>query len=74
MKYNKDMTIEDIERDLLNFTKTKSQYAKLFLPKVEKMDDEPHKYRVVIPSESSVIAHGSKTPEAPASETGVPNI
>ena len=71
LKYNKDMTIEDIERDLLNFTKTKSQYAKLFLPKVEKMDDEPHKYRVVIPSESSVIAHGSKTPEAPASETGI---
>lgn len=71
LAYNKDMTIEDIERDLLNFTITKGQYAKFFIPKVEKLDDEPHKYKIVIPYESSVIAHGSKTPTPPKASTGI---
>lgn len=70
LRYNKDMGIEDIERDLLNFTKTKSQYATL-QPIVEKLDDEPNKYKVVIPYQHSVRGHGSSIPTPPNESTGI---
>ena len=70
LRYNKDMGIEDIERDLLNFTKTKSQYATL-QPIVEKLDDEPNKYKVVIPYQSCVRGHGSSIPTPPNESTGI---
>lgn len=70
LTYNKDMVIEDIERDLLNFTQTKSQYATL-PPIIEKLDDEPNKYKVVIPYQSSVRNHGSTIPTPPNESTGI---
>jgi hypothetical protein len=70
LRYNKDMGIEDIERDLLNFTKTKSKYATL-QPIVEKLDDEPNKYKVVIPCERNVRGHGSSIPTPPNESTGI---
>ena len=70
LMYNIGMGIEDIERDLLNFTQTKSQYATL-LPIIEKLDDEPHKYKVVIPYQSSVMNHGSSIPTPPNESTGI---
>lgn len=70
LRYNKDMGIEDIERDLLNFTQTKSQYATL-PPIIEKLDDEPNKYKVIIPYQSSVRSHGSTIPTPPNESTGI---
>ena len=70
LMYNIGMGIEDIERDLLNFTQTKSQYATL-LPIIEKLDDEPHKYKVVIPYQSGVMNQGSSIPTPPNKSTGI---